>query len=103
MRRVEATLRRFDGVAYRPARWQLRTPQLQKRARMPPPSASPDQPWVGRALPRKEDQALLSGNARFIDDVAPVPGLRHAAIVRSPHPHARIVRIDAARALAQPG
>jgi 2-furoyl-CoA dehydrogenase large subunit len=62
-----------------------------------------DQPWVGRALPRKEDQALLSGNARFIDDLAPVPGLKHAAILRSPHPHARIVRIDASRALALPG
>ena len=64
---------------------------------------SSDQPWVGRALPRKEDQALLSGRARFIDDLAPVPGLRHAAILRSPHPHARIRGIDAARALALPG
>ena len=62
-----------------------------------------DQPWVGRALPRKEDRALLSGRARFIDDLAPVPGLRHAAILRSPHPHARIRGIDAARALALPG
>ena len=64
---------------------------------------SSDQPWVGRALPRKEDQALLSGRARFIDDLAPVPGLKHAAILRSPHPHARIRAIDAARALALPG
>jgi 2-furoyl-CoA dehydrogenase large subunit len=54
-------------------------------------------------LPRKEDQALLSGRARFIDDLAPVPGLKHAAILRSPHPHARIRGIDAARALALPG
>jgi 2-furoyl-CoA dehydrogenase large subunit len=70
----------------------------------PLPSApSSDQPWVGRALPRKEDPALLSGRARFIDDLAPVPGLRHAAILRSPHPHARIRAIDAARALALPG
>jgi len=64
---------------------------------------SSDQPWVGRALPRKEDQALLSGRARFIDDLAPVPGLKHAAILRSPHPHARIRTIDAARALTLPG
>jgi 2-furoyl-CoA dehydrogenase large subunit len=62
-----------------------------------------DQPWVGQALARKEDQALLSGRARFIDDLAPVPGLKHAAILRSPHPHARIRGIDVARALALPG
>ena len=62
-----------------------------------------DQPWVGQAVPRKEDQALLSGSARFIDDLAPVPGLKHAAILRSPHPHARIRAIDVARALALPG
>jgi 2-furoyl-CoA dehydrogenase large subunit len=68
-----------------------------------PSAVSPDQPWVGQALPRKEDQALLSGRARFIDDLAPVPGLKHAAILRSPHPHARIHAIDAARALALPG
>jgi 2-furoyl-CoA dehydrogenase large subunit len=68
------------------------------------PSAEPlDQSWVGQAVPRKEDQALLSGAARFIDDLAPVPGLKHAAILRSPHPHARIRAIDAARALALPG
>ena len=74
------------------------------RPRNPLPSApSSDQPWVGRALPRKEDQALLSGRARFIDDLAPVPGLKHAAILRSPHPHARIRAIDATRALALPG
>ena len=67
------------------------------------PASSSDQPWVGRALPRKEDRALLSGRARFIDDLAPVPGLKHAAILRSPHPHARVRGIDAARALALPG
>ena len=55
--------------------------------------------WVGEPVPRKEDEALLSGRARFIDDLSPMPGLRFAAVLRSPHPHARIVRIDAARAL----
>src|SRR5262245_24238026 len=78
--------------------------QETSRPRIPlQPAPSSDQPWVGRALPRKEDQALLSGRARFIDDLAPVPGLRHAAILRSPHPHARIRAVDAARALALPG
>jgi 2-furoyl-CoA dehydrogenase large subunit len=68
-----------------------------------PPPPSPDHPWVGRALPRKEDQALLCGRARFIDDLAPVPGLKHAAILRSQHPHAHIRAIDTSRALALPG
>src|SRR5262245_64749891 len=61
------------------------------------------QQWVGAPVPRKEDEALLTGRARFIDDLAPVPGIRFAAILRSPHPHARIVRVDAARALALRG
>lgn len=54
--------------------------------------------WVGKAVPRKEDAPLLSGRGRFIDDMEPVAGLRHAAILRSPHPHARIRAIDTTRA-----
>ena len=59
--------------------------------------------WVGAALPRKEDRPLLTGRGRFIDDLEPVAGLRHAAILRSPHPHARIRSIDVSRAAALPG
>ena len=59
--------------------------------------------WIGAAVARKEDQALLTGQARFIDDLSPIPGLRFAAILRSPHPHARIRRIDVARARELPG
>ena len=47
-------------------------------------------PWVGRPLPRVEDDALLRGEGRFLDDLHPVPHARHAAIVRSLLPHARI-------------
>ncbi len=54
--------------------------------------------WVGKSVPRKEDAPLLSGRGRFIDDLEPVAGLRHAAILRSPHPHARIRAIDVSRA-----
>ncbi len=61
------------------------------------------QRWVGSPVPCKEDEALLTGRARFIDDLSPVAGIRFAAILRSPHPHARIKRIDASRALALPG
>ena len=59
--------------------------------------------WVGRAVPRLEDEALLTGQARFIDDLAPVAGLAHVAILRSPHPNARILAIDAGPARAMPG
>src|SRR5246127_3605334 len=52
---------------------------------------------------RKEDPALLSGRGRYADDL-PVPaGTLHAHVVRSPHAHAEIVRIDAAAALAHKG
>ena len=59
--------------------------------------------WVGTAVPRKEDEALLTGRARFIDDMEPVPGLRHAALLRSPHAHAGIRAIDISGAAAHPG
>src|SRR5271154_5653498 len=52
---------------------------------------------------RKEDPALLSGRGRYADDL-PVPvGTLNAHVVRSPHAHAEIVRIDAAAALAHDG
>jgi 2-furoyl-CoA dehydrogenase large subunit len=59
--------------------------------------------WVGQALPRFEDEALLRGQGRFIDDLDPVPNVRHAAILRSLLPHARIVRLDPTAALELPG
>src|SRR5918994_6023643 len=60
-------------------------------------------PWVGRALPRLEDEALLRGDGRFIDDLEPVPNVRHAAILRSLAPHARIAGLDTSAALGLPG
>ncbi len=60
-------------------------------------------PWVGRSLPRVEDAALLTGRGRFIDDLGVPPGTLHAAILRSPHAHAEIAAIDAARARGLPG
>ena len=59
--------------------------------------------WIGARYPRKEDAALLTGNARFIDDLEPVAGIRHSAILRSDHAHARIVSIDTSKAAALPG
>ncbi|MXY41616.1 MAG: hypothetical protein F4Y62_17675, partial [Rhodospirillaceae bacterium] len=59
--------------------------------------------WVGAPVPRKEDEALLTGRARFIDDMEPVPGIRHAALLRSPHAHAEILSIDVSKAASHPG
>ncbi len=52
---------------------------------------------------RDEDAALLAGAGRFVDDLDPLPGTLVAAVVRSPHPHARIRSVDLARARAHPG
>jgi 2-furoyl-CoA dehydrogenase large subunit len=59
--------------------------------------------FVGTPSERVEDAALLVGRGRFMDDLEPIPGALEAAIVRSPHPHARIVAFDAERALGAPG
>ncbi|BAI74633.1 xanthine dehydrogenase (plasmid) [Azospirillum sp. B510] len=60
-------------------------------------------PFVGRAMPRVEDAALLTGVARYADDLPVKPGTLHAAILRSPHAHAELLDIDTAAALAFPG
>jgi len=51
---------------------------------------------------RVEDDRLLRGQGRFTDDLA-VPGALWAAFLRSPHAHARIVRVDRGQAMAIPG
>ena len=58
--------------------------------------------WVGRAVERFEDDALLRGRGRFMDDLQPVPHAWHAAIVRSQLAHARIA-VDPSAALEVPG
>src|SRR6476660_9682086 len=52
---------------------------------------------------RKEDPALLSGRGRFADDLPMPAGTLHAHVIRSPHAHAKIVRVDAGEALSQEG
>jgi carbon-monoxide dehydrogenase large subunit len=58
--------------------------------------------FVGRSLRRKEDPRLITGGATYTDDMT-LPGMLHAAIVRSPEAHARIVSIDTTAAREQPG
>jgi carbon-monoxide dehydrogenase large subunit len=57
---------------------------------------------IGSRVPRNEDPRLLRGLGCFVDDVNPA-GVLHAASLRSPHAHARIISIDTARARHLPG
>ena len=57
---------------------------------------------VGTRLKRVEDPRLITGAAKYIDDLK-LPGMAYVAILRSPHAHARITGIDTNRAAALPG
>ncbi len=57
---------------------------------------------IGAPHPRREDERLLTGRGRYVDDIV-VPGALHACFVRSPHAHARIRSIDCAAARSSPG
>jgi len=57
---------------------------------------------IGQPVPRAEDPYLVRGAGRYVDDVKLI-GEARAYVLRSPHAHARIVAIDAARARAAPG
>lgn len=61
------------------------------------------QAWVGQRMERLEDDALLNGRGSFADDLGTRPGTLEAAVLRSPHPHARILGIDTEKALLLPG
>src|SRR3712207_4573624 len=62
----------------------------------------PSSSGIGQPMPRKEDLRLLTGRGCYSDDVN-LTAQAYAAIVRSPHAHARIKGIDSQDALAQPG
>ena len=57
---------------------------------------------VGRPAVRKDAPERVRGEARYTADVQ-LPGMLHAAVLRSPHAHARVRRIDLSPALALPG
>ncbi len=58
--------------------------------------------YIGTSVPRREDAALLTGRSRYVDDLT-LPGMVWMAVVRSPHAHARIARVDVSGALAAEG
>ena len=55
--------------------------------------------YVGRSLSRAGATRAVAGRGRYTDDIT-LPRMLHAAFVRSPHAHARIVSIDTAEAQA---
>ncbi|MCB1000496.1 MAG: molybdopterin-dependent oxidoreductase [Acidimicrobiales bacterium] len=57
---------------------------------------------LGKRRLRKEDPALLTGEAKFTSDLN-IPGALHLAVLRSPYAHARILSVDVSAALAVPG
>ena len=57
---------------------------------------------IGQSMKRVEDTRLLTGSGTYADDVS-LPNMAHAAVLRSPHAHARIVSIDKSKAAALPG
>src|SRR6185436_9577464 len=58
--------------------------------------------FVGERLRRVEDRRLLTGEGRYVADIG-LPGMLDAVVVRSPHAHARIRRIDVEGARKRPG
>ena len=65
-------------------------------------SATAPTTYIGTRTPRKEDPKLIQGRGTFTDDVT-LPAMVYVSLVRSPHAHARIRRIDAAAARKEPG
>src|SRR5579883_408706 len=57
---------------------------------------------VGASVKRKEDPRFITGYGSYTDDIR-LPGMLYLQIVRSPHPHARIKRIDTSKARSMPG
>src|SRR5687767_5464180 len=69
----------------------------------PATTAEPERPsWIGQSVRRNEDPRFLTGRAEYTDDIV-VPGMLHAAMLRSPYAHAVVKRIDYSAALALPG
>ena len=65
-------------------------------------AVEPPETLVGKPVRRVEDASLLTGEMQFLDDLK-LPGMAHAAIVRSPYAHARIKAIDTTNAAAATG
>jgi len=68
----------------------------------PPPPLERDLAVIGRSINRRDALEKVTGQAEYSSDIA-LPGMLHAKILRCPHAHARIRRLDTSRAAALPG
>src|ERR1044071_5655523 len=66
------------------------------------PRTSPEVGGMGHSIKRKEDGRFIRGKGNYVDDIV-LPDMLFMDIVRTPYPHAKILNIDTARALATPG
>src|SRR6476646_1973553 len=57
---------------------------------------------IGLSIPRPDGPEKVTGRTQYVADLSP-RGMLHAALLRSPHAHARIIRIDTSKAKALPG
>jgi xanthine dehydrogenase YagR molybdenum-binding subunit len=81
----------------------IATVERQVPAGEAPPLAPNEQlAVIGRSVPRADGRAKVTGAARFTVDVE-LPGMLHARLLRSPHPHAEVLAVDTSAAARQPG
>ena len=94
-RRRRRPVHRLRQVGVRAARPAARGTAINPRAKI-------SGEGIGASVRRVEDPKFLRGQGRYVADIA-LPGELHCVLVRSPHAHARIRRIDSAKAAAPPG
>jgi xanthine dehydrogenase YagR molybdenum-binding subunit len=68
----------------------------------PPLAPNAELDWIGKRVPRIDGRAKVTGAARFTVDVK-LPGMLHGRLLRSPHPHARLLSLDLNAAARHPG
>jgi CO/xanthine dehydrogenase Mo-binding subunit len=82
-----------------------RTPEDVEANRNAPPASETDEgefEFIGKNVDRVENPRLVTGTGEYVDDVE-LPNMQHAAVLRSPHAHARIVDVDTSAAEALDG
>lgn len=70
---------------------------------LPPTAAARARDGIGQPVARLEDERLLRGGGRYVSDLIATSSALRVKVLRSPHPHARIVHVDAVKARARPG
>jgi CO/xanthine dehydrogenase Mo-binding subunit len=78
------------------------TPDSTPAARHSPPTTHDSFRVVGHNVERVDGLEKVTGAAQYVADIR-LPGMLEGRILRSPYPHARVVRVDTSRAAALPG